>query len=199
MILAHKIEFKPSTKEQETLLRKSCGVARFVYNWALDYWQTLTSATLSHKGILSFSPNSVKKYFNSIKREQFPFVMEVCAAEQAFVNLSEAIKRHEKGLSREPVHKKKGKRDSFYVSNDKFTLVGKKLRLPKIGWVKLTETLRFTGKILNLVVSQCAGRWYVSIQVELDEATEKANYRKDENADKNSYAKPIYIWQYTLL
>jgi putative transposase len=38
MMLAHQIEFSPYTHEQEIVLRKSCGVARFTYNWALAEW-----------------------------------------------------------------------------------------------------------------------------------------------------------------
>ena len=38
-ILAHKIRLTP-TLEQEVYFKKACGTARFVYNWALQEWQT---------------------------------------------------------------------------------------------------------------------------------------------------------------
>ena len=70
-----------------------------------------------------------------------------------------------------PRLKKKGRcRDSFYVANDKFTLDGKTIRLPKIGDVLMTEALRFSGKTLGATVSRTADRWYVAIQVEVPDA-----------------------------
>ena len=38
MLISHKIRIYPN-KEQEVFLKKSCGVARFVYNWGLAEWQ----------------------------------------------------------------------------------------------------------------------------------------------------------------
>jgi putative transposase len=35
---AHKIQLSP-TKAQEIFFKKSCGVARFSFNWALDKWK----------------------------------------------------------------------------------------------------------------------------------------------------------------
>jgi transposase, IS605 OrfB family, central region len=56
------------------------------------------------------------------------------------------------------------------VANDKFTLEGKTIRLPKIGEVAMTEELRFKGKILGATVSRTADRWFVAIQVEVPDA-----------------------------
>jgi putative transposase len=43
------------------------------------------------------------------------------------------------------------------------------LYVPKLGWVNMAEALRFAGKIMGAVVSRAAGRWYVSISVEMDQ------------------------------
>jgi putative transposase len=45
--------------------------------------------------------------------------------------------------------------------------------LPKIGWVDLSETLRFTGKILGATVSRTANRWFVAIQVDVPDMQAK--------------------------
>ena len=69
-------------------MKKSCGVARFVYNWGLAEWQK------QYKN--GEKPNylKLKKQFNGIKRVEFPFVCEVskCCAEIAFINLGRAYK-----------------------------------------------------------------------------------------------------------
>ena len=45
---------------------------------------------------------------------------------------------------------------------------GKRLKLPKIGWVKTFEKLRFKGKILSVIISRTAHRWFASITVEVE-------------------------------
>ncbi len=70
MQLAHKIELKPNHK-QATYFKKACDVSRFVWNWALEHWES------EYKQ--GDKPNALKlkKAFNSIKKEQYPFVLEV--------------------------------------------------------------------------------------------------------------------------
>jgi putative transposase len=67
-------------------------------------------------------------------------------------------------------HFKSKKRDrlSFYLANDKFSVQGHTLRVPKLGKVNMTEELRFQGKILSAVISYRAGWWFVSIAVEVE-------------------------------
>ncbi len=56
----------------------------------------------------------------------------------------------------------------------------KSIRLPKIGWVKMTEALRFEGKILGATVSRTADRWFVAIQVEVPDAKAKKQRLSDQ-------------------
>jgi len=163
MILSHKIEIKPN-KTQEQYLAKACGVARFTYNWALG------RSIEAYKGQEKLKRNALKHEFNQIKYTEFPFVNEVtkCASEQALSDVNTAYQHFFKHQSKFPRFKKKGIRDSFYISNDKFKIEDKNVRIPKLGWVKLTEELRFKGKILSAVVSRTANHWFISIAVELD-------------------------------
>src|SRR6202162_1097858 len=70
-------------------------------------------------------------------------------------------------------HFKSKKRDrlSFYLNNDKFSIDGQTIRIPKLGHVNMTEPLRFEGKILSAVVSYRAGWWFVSVVVEGEQET----------------------------
>lgn len=174
MQLAHKIRLIP-TPEQEAYFRKACGVARFTYNWGLAQIEAALEAGQKPEGYLA-----LKKRLNVIKREQFPWMMEVtkCAPEAALANLGQALSnffasRKGKRKGRKiafPKFKKRGtSRDNFYVSNDKFAVNGKRVRLPHIGEVAMTEELRFTGKLMSATVSRNADHWYVSIQVEVED------------------------------
>lgn len=167
-ILSHKIRLVPNGKQAHHF-RKCCGVARFTYNWALEEWQTQYRAGKKPTAL------SLKQEFNAIRGEQFPWTYEVgrdCTS-QAFAHIGVAFNRFFRKESGYPQFKKKGERDSFYVANDQFSIVGKKVRLPHIGWVKLRESLRFEGKILSATVSKHADQWYVSIHVEVPEDYQK--------------------------
>jgi putative transposase len=56
---------------------------------------------------------------------------------------------------------------SFYLANDKFTVDGYWIKIPKLGWVNMTEPLRFQGKIMSARISERAGYWFVSIHVQI--------------------------------
>jgi putative transposase len=161
LILSHKIQIKNPTVKQKQYFRQACGTSRFAYNWGLAEWKRQYEAGLK--------PNAfeIKKAFNAIKPIDFPWVFNVtkCATEQAFTNLGSAFKRFFNDQSQYPKFKKKGVRDSFYLSNDQFKVAENRFRIPKLGWIKLTETLRFSGKMVSATVSRTAEKWFVSIQV----------------------------------
>jgi putative transposase len=52
------------------------------------------------------------------------------------------------------------------LSNDQFAVDEKRIRIPKLGWVRMRERLRFAGRIVSAAVSRKAGHWYASITVE---------------------------------
>jgi putative transposase len=69
-----------------------------------------------------------------------------------------------------PKWRKKGRRDSFPLSNDQFAVDDKSVRIPLLGWVRMAEGLRFEGRIIGATVSRSADQWYIAIQVELQDA-----------------------------
>jgi len=164
LILSHKIQIKNPTVKQKQYFRQACGTSRFAYNWGLAEWKRQYEAGLKPTAL------EIKKAFNAIKPIDFPWVFNVtkCATEQAFLNLGSAFKRFFNAQSKYPKFKKKSMRDSFYLSNDQFKIAENRFRIPKLGWIKLTETLRFSGKIVSATVSRTAEKWFVSIQVQIE-------------------------------
>ena len=161
MILAHRIQLDPNNS-QRTYLAKACGVARFSYNWALSEWNKLyESGGRVSEGLL-------RKQLNAIKRESFPWMMEVtkCAPQLAIKDLGKAFTNFFAKRASYPKFKKKGQHDSFGVSNDQFSIKDKTIRIPNMGYIRMTEELRFKGKIMGAVISRTADRWFVSIQIE---------------------------------
>ena len=56
---------------------------------------------------------------------------------------------------------------SYVVTrNDQFQIDGDRIRIPRVGWVKMHEPLRLVGKIMGARVARIGHRWHVSVQVE---------------------------------
>lgn len=167
MIKAHQIKLYP-TKSQELLLRKSCGISRFSYNWALAKWKELYEAGKKP------SAYTLIKLQNSIKKEQFPFFSEVSktAPQYAIHNVEKAFKNFFKNTAKYPKFKKKGIKDSFVSVENKeqFKQKDLKIRLPRIGWMKCAENLRFEGKVNNVVVKRIADMWFAVINIEVSKS-----------------------------
>lgn len=170
MLLAHKIRLKPNNAQAEHFAR-AAGVARFVYNWGLAEWKRQYEAGEKPTAF------GIKKQFNAIKHEEFPFVLEVtkCAPEQAFADLGAAfsnffrrLKNGEKELGYPSFKSKKRTKPSFYLANDSISFDGKYVRMPKLGWVKMAEPLRFDGKIMGARVNRDGNHWFISVQVEIE-------------------------------
>jgi putative transposase len=161
MLLAHKIELNPNNK-QKTYFAKASGTARKAYNWGLSEWQK------EHHAGGSPSEAALRRKLNSIKRKEFPWMLEVTknAPQMAIIQLGQAFKNFFAGRAKYPTVRKKWIDDRFTLSNDQFVVKGKRIRVPHLGWVKLREPLRFEGKIMSAAVSRVADKWVVSITVD---------------------------------
>ena len=179
MQIAHKIQLKHNNK-QGTYFSKACGTSRFAWNWALAEWEKQYQEGKKPTGM------GLKKEFNAIKKKDFPWTKEVTkyAAQQPFLDLQDAYKRFWKKLSQKPKFKKKGKcKDSFYVGGDQLKIKGKKIWIPNLGFVRMSENLRFEGKINSAVFSRTADRWFVSIQVDTNKEFKKCGFENSVGVD----------------
>jgi len=168
MIKAHKIRLNP-TSEQKTYFYRASGVARFAWNWALDEYRRLKAAGQE------IDWNEIKIEFRARIKTEFPFVREVtkCAAEVAIADLRQAINTYYKTKGANPKSKVKfpGRRKrskkigGFGLNNDKFSVSGHRVYVPKLGDVNMAETLRLNGRIRNGRIKEQAGRWYLIITV----------------------------------
>ncbi len=157
----HKIRLDPTCK-QETYFRRACGVARFSWNWALARWE--------EKYKSGEKPNALalKKEFNALKKEKFPWVYEVTkyASQQPFIHLQRGFQGFFAKRTKYPKYKKKGIHDSFYIGGDQVQIVEKHVKIPNLGQVRLMEFLRFEGKITGITISRSASYWFISVSVE---------------------------------
>ena len=176
MIRAHKIRLNP-TPEQETYLRKVVGVSRFVYNWGLARWKEQKA-----QGVDNYGPARLKVEFNAIKREQFPWALDVSknAVEDGFRRLGHALnnyfssksgKRKGERMGFPHFKSKKRSKQTFALDYERFKLDGHWLSIQKLPTpINMAEPLRLKGRPKWAHISCRAGKWYASIVVEMEES-----------------------------
>jgi putative transposase len=162
--------------EQRTACLKHAGAARFAYNWGLAWSQETYRATGKR-------PNAIAlhKELNALKKTEFPWMYEVskCAMQEALRDLDKAYKnffrRVElakqgkwKGKLGFPKMKKKSKAIGSYRLTGSIKVFSDAVQLPRLGRLRLHEHdfIPPDAKVLSATVSEQAGRWFVSIQVE---------------------------------
>jgi putative transposase len=175
---AHRIRLNP-TAEQGSAFLRAAGIARFAWNWSLAEYQRLKSEGKTADW------NAILKEFRSRIDTEFPFVREVtkCAPEEAIRDLRRAIGTYYKAKPqnprlRFPRRRKRSKRiGGFGLANDKFSVDGYTVRLPKIGAVNMAELLRFDGRIVNGRVTERGGHWFLTVVVEVEEIPQAPTHR----------------------
>jgi len=179
MITSHKIRLEPNNK-QANYLARAVGTARFAYNWGLARWKEQYEAHKADTSVPTPSQYSIRRELNSIKRDQFPWMMGVtkCAPQEALIDLGAAFDGFFKNRSRYPKFKKKGAHDSFSLSSGSLEVDGNRARIPRLGHVRMSEDVRFDGRILSATVSRCGYQWFVSFAIEVDDPhpTPKTRY-----------------------
>ncbi|WP_229421117.1 RNA-guided endonuclease InsQ/TnpB family protein [Telluria antibiotica] len=82
------------------------------------------------------------------------------------MQLGRAFENFFAGRSRYPRFRRKGRDDRFTLTNDQFRVEGRRIRIPKPGWVRMREVLRFAGKVVSASIACIADHWYASITVD---------------------------------
>jgi putative transposase len=93
MIFEHKIKLNP-TENQIAYFWQAAGCARLAFNWGVARWREVLNLNKASNIKKSITALGLKKEFNAIKKQQFPFVYEVtkCACEGGFQDLANAFR-----------------------------------------------------------------------------------------------------------
>lgn len=168
MLLAHKIELRP-TPEQEQFLFQSVGVRRFTYNALLAHFK--------QDGV-KWNKKAANDKLKDLKSE-YEWMQDVSARTSRNVidDLDNAFKRFFKNVKTGkkpgfPKFKKKGVSDSFSIREQpKFDVNGRMLRIEKLKTrIKMRQRLRLNGTAKQCTVSFSGGRWFASILVDCIES-----------------------------
>lgn len=187
MLKAFKTEIAPTREQKEKIIR-SIGIARFLYNQYIAYNKKLYR--MYQRGLLDshqkyfVSANDFDKYVNHKLKIELPWINECGskARKKSLVNAETAFKKFFDGLAGFPRFKKKSNQDVklYFPKNNKgdWTIWRHKLMIPTLKQVRLKEFgyLPVGAIVTSGTVSYVAGRFYVSVVVDIDE---KSKYNKD--------------------
>lgn len=170
-ILAHRIRLDPNNIQQ-TWLERCAGTARFAWNWGLARWKELYEA-----GERPYW-QKLNAELNACKAIKFPWMIELPwkVTSGALADLGNAFKHFFRRMKTGkkpgyPRFKKKGQcREGFAIEGRALRFDDKRVRIPKLGWVRIRTPLRFLGRVLAARFVKRTGHWYISVQVEIDES-----------------------------
>ncbi|MGO8950452.1 MAG: RNA-guided endonuclease InsQ/TnpB family protein [Ktedonobacterales bacterium] len=166
---------------QVTACRQHAGAARWAYNWGLRVKQERYTASKR-------SPTAIELHreLNALKKTAVPWMYQVskCAPQEALWNLDAAfthffrrcaLKKQGKwrGKLGYPRFKTKKKGLGSFRLTGRIAVYPEAIVLPRLGRLRLKERgyLPTSGvQILSATVSEQAGHWYVSLQVEEDQS-----------------------------
>ena len=165
--------------QQKTACAKHAGAARWAYNWGLSREQEAFEA-----GLKTPSAIDLHRELNVLKHTEIPWMYEVSktAPQEALRNLDRAFDHFFRRVKLKKQGKLKGKVGFPKFKSKKkgigsFQVWGaihvheKSIQLPRLGVLHLKERGYLPvedARILNATVSEKAGRWFVSIQCEIE-------------------------------
>ena len=166
MLKAYKYILYPNNT-QKVLLTKTFGCVRVVWNNQVAVFRSYDKET-----------NPIPVYLTSTQiRKQYDWMNEVSAAalqqkEIDFKNLKKQLfNKNRKKKIGFPQFKNKHSRQSYRLPNQKFSLSEQKIRLEKIGWVKMVvdKPVPENSKLMNVTVSKnSTNQYYASVLVEME-------------------------------
>ena len=175
MLKSFKTEINP-TDEQKVRINKTIGTCRYIYNFYLGY-----NKELHDKGEKFMTGKSFSVWLNNEYIPNNPdkaWIKEASSksVKKSIENGCTAFIRFFKHQSAFPNFKKKGKSDvkMYFVKNHPkdLTCERHRIKIPTLGWVRIKEkgyipTTKDGRKIKSGTVSIKAGRYYVSVLVEI--------------------------------
>ncbi|WP_214891301.1 IS200/IS605 family element RNA-guided endonuclease TnpB [Exiguobacterium sp. s142] len=158
------------TEEQEVLIAKTLGCARFVFNHFLAKWDETYQASgtgLSY-GACSDALPSMKEELAWLKE------VDSMALQWSLKHLADGYDRFFTKQNKHPRFKSKRNPTQSYTTNiqgksqhPEMSIAGNRLKLPKLKWVRFANSRRVEGRILSATIRRNAtGKYFVSLKVE---------------------------------
>jgi len=171
---SHKILLE-TTPEHDQLFISWCGTARWAYNKGLE-----RNRAMYQKGEKkSMGAYALMQEVVALKQTtEYDWLREVPKSipRMALMHLGAAFSYFFRRVKEDKAEKgfpkfksRKRSRLSFHLEPDAIRVDGNHVRLPKLGWLKMHQAIRFSGKLIGSVcISKTAGKWHASFTVETE-------------------------------
>jgi len=155
------------TPEQAVQMAQIAGACRFVYNLALEQRRDW------YRPGRKFNFVSQCREVTLLRSEvEWLKAVPVHTLQQALRDLDRAYQNWWAGRAQAPRPRRKGRNDSFRFPDPVSLLVERtgassgRVKMPKLGWVRLRGWKSLPGAICNITVSRRAGHWFAAVQCE---------------------------------
>ncbi|MEM7595829.1 MAG: RNA-guided endonuclease TnpB family protein [Cyanobacteria bacterium P01_A01_bin.83] len=171
MLLGFKTELKVSNP-QRILLAKHAGVARHAWNWGLGLTKQILNNNRENPDHKIKFPSAIDlhKWLVALIKPEYPWYYEVskCAPQYALRHLRRGWDDCFSRSKKPPRFKKKGKSDSFTLEGS-ITVEDRRIKVPRIGWLKTYERLPKDIKPKSVTISKRANKWFISWKIEVQQ------------------------------
>ena len=155
-------------REQQNLINKTLGCCRFIYNRGL----AMRKEAFENGQKIGYSQTSAM--LTELKRgEDFAFlnVVDSIALQQSLRDLDRGFTNFFQKRAAHPTFKSKHNRHQSYRTinqGDNIRIVGKYIKLPKLGLVKIRQSME-VGKINNVTIEHTpTGKYFAVLNVEFE-------------------------------
>ena len=173
MLKAYKYRIYPN-KEQEVLINKNIGCTRFVFNHYLS--ERIDSYKEAQKS-LNYSDNAnnlklLKKEYEWLKEVESTSLQQTLRdLDQAYKNFFRRVKQGGDKAGFPKFKSKRNNKQSYrcQVVNNNISIEDNRVKLPKLGIVKIRNSKQFNGIIKNATISKTnTNKYYVSLCVDVE-------------------------------
>ncbi|MEH7505528.1 IS200/IS605 family element RNA-guided endonuclease TnpB [Neobacillus drentensis] len=182
---AYKFRLYP-TKDQATLINKTFGCTRIVFNFFLKkqneqdaYWYIVEEMKQNGQLPMNNWKGDFLNKYETIKslpelKKHYEFLKEVdsIALQKSVENLSDAYNRYYHKQTKLPRFKSKKNKVQSYTTkytNGNIEILENQIKLPKLGHVRYAKSREVEGRILSATVRRNpSGKYFVSVTAETE-------------------------------
>jgi len=173
ILRAYKYRIYPN-KAQAELINKTIGCCRFVYNYYLakkiELYKT-EQKSINYNACANDLKNLKNQYEWLKEVDSISLQQSLKDLDLAYQNFFRRVKNGEKEVVFPKFKSKKNPKQSYRTQNvnNNISITNNKIKIPKLGYVKFSNSRSFEGKIKNCTISKTStGKYFVSVLVTED-------------------------------